>query len=289
MKSYSAIGYSLIALHIAAAEAAAPDAWKPLSGAAAAVVYLLFTWAISGLYVAHILHMGLAHRALEFKGWFLKSVTVLSCFAAIYVDPRAWVNRHRNHHAFSDAPGDPTKRPGDGFFKTLWLCLAPYPCRADMAPDAVFRTPLFRAVCHPMASYIGHVSSFVLLWLITGDAMFAGTLWVGARLLGLWVNMIQNYWTHDRRYGTRRYDDAEDDAVNITEWLPVTATFSACFQNNHHRHARFARMSHEAGQYDFGWTSLRWMSALGLVRVLPEGAEAPPGVSLSPASDVVAA
>jgi fatty-acid desaturase len=284
MKIYSAIGYSLIALHVGAAEVAAPDEWKPLSGAAVGAVYLLFTWMVSGLYVAHVLHMGLAHRALQFSAWFLNGMTLLSSVAGIHVDPRGWVNRHRHHHAFSDRPGDPAKLPGDGFWKTLWLCIVPYPCRADMATDAVLRTPLFRVVCHSWFGAVAHAASFLLLWALMGDALFALALWIGARLVGLWVNMIQNFWTHDRRFGTRRYDDPENDAMNITEWLPVTATFSACMQNNHHRHARFARMSHDAGQYDLGWTTLRWMESAGLVRVLPEANAVPEGLDLAPAN-----
>jgi stearoyl-CoA desaturase (delta-9 desaturase) len=240
---------------------------------------------LSGLYVAHMLHMGLAHRALEFRGWFLKTVTVASGLFGIYVDPRAWVNRHRLHHAFSDQPGDPNKTRADGFWRTLGLCLKPYPCRTDLATDAVFKTPVFRTVCHPAFVVLSQLTSFLAIWAtawaLAGNLLLAAWLWIGVRLCGLWVNMIQNFWTHDRRYGTRRYDEVDNDAMNITEWLPVTATFSACFQNNHHRHARFARMSHEAGQYDFGWTTVRWMAAAGLVRVLPEGSEPPPGVLMS--------
>jgi len=49
--------------------------------------------------------------------------------------------------------------------------------------------------------------------------VFAGDV-VGMRIFALWVNMIQNYWTHTREFGYRRYDD-DDNAMNIGEWLPV--------------------------------------------------------------------
>ena len=65
--------------------------------------------------------------------------------------------------------------------------------------------------------------------------------------------MIQNYWTHDRRFGYRRYDDERDNAMNIGEWLPVTATFSACLQNNHHHSPGLLRLSHDESEYDFGF------------------------------------
>ena len=81
----------------------------------------------------------------------------------------------------------------------------------------------------------------------------APAMWLGMRLFALWVNMIQNYWTHDRRFGYRRYDDERDNAMNIGEWLPVTATFSACLQNNHHHFPGFLRLSHHESEYDFGF------------------------------------
>ena len=42
--------------------------------------------------------------------------------------------------------------------------------------------------------------------------------------------------------------------MNIGEWLPVTATFSACLQNNHHHSPGLLRLSHEESEYDFGFT-----------------------------------
>ena len=281
MKSYCVIGWSLIAAHIAAAAAFAPEGWSASAGALLGAFYLGFIWLVSGLYVAHILHMGIAHRAIEFKIWFIDTISVVNAVAGIYVDPRAWVNRHRHHHAFSDKPGDPSKLGTEGFWKTLTLCFAPRPCMPDLATEAVFQRPALRLVCHPIFPYASQLCSLGLLWLAVLDLVFALALWVGVRLVAIWVNMIQNFWAHDRRFGERAYPDEPDNSVNITEALPVIATFSACLQNNHHRHARFARMSHTERQYDFGLISLRWMNAIGLVRVLPEGEKVPPGLPLA--------
>jgi hypothetical protein len=111
--------------------------------------YLLFIWLLAGLYLPEILHMGLAHRALEFKGWFIKSTTLACNALAIYVEPRSWVNRHRHHHAFSDRDGDPNKLGVDGFWKTLYLCLFPYRCQFDMARDPIFESWPMRLVASP--------------------------------------------------------------------------------------------------------------------------------------------
>jgi fatty-acid desaturase len=96
----------------------------------------------------------------------------------------------------------------------------------------------------------------------------------------LWINMIQNYWTHDRRFGTRRYDEARDNAMNIHDWLPVTASFSASLQNNHHHHSSFVRLSHDPGEYDFGFLTVRVMKSLGLVRPTASGLQKPADVPL---------
>ncbi len=101
------------------------------------------------------------------------------------------------------------------------------------------------------------------------------------RAFALWVNMIQNYWTHTRAFGYRTYDDERDNAMNIGEFLPVTATFSACLQNNHHHYPNLLRLSHSDSEYDFGLLTIRAMKALGLVSATPRGEFIPTDVSLT--------
>jgi len=105
-------------------------------------------------------------------------------------------------------------------------------------------------------------------------------MWAGLRVFALWVNMIQNYWTHTRRYGYRRYDDERDNAMNIGEWLPVTATFSACLQNNHHHFPSLLRLSHDKSEYDFGFVTVKVMKSLGLVKATARGASIPADIPL---------
>jgi fatty-acid desaturase len=93
--------------------------------------------------------------------------------------------------------------------------------------------------------------------------------------------MVQNYWTHDRRFGTRRYDDPGDNAMNIGDWLPVMATFSACWQNNHHHYPHLLRTTHDSAEFDFGYATVRAMSALGLVKPSKTGTTNPGDLSLA--------
>jgi stearoyl-CoA desaturase (delta-9 desaturase) len=225
--------------------------------------------------------MGIAHRALDYKEWFVKALTVVNNTFGVYINPHTWVNRHRLHHRFSDHPGDPNKLSSDGFWKTMWLCMFPYACQANVANDEIFRSWSFRLVSNPLFAVLSQVFNLWLLSVLVGDLRFAAAIWLMTRVFALWINMVQNYWTHDRRFGYRRYDDERDNAMNIGEWLPVTATFSACLQNNHHHSPGFLRLSHEESEYDFGFLTVKAMKALGLVKASDTGAELPADIPLT--------
>ncbi len=280
MKVYNLVGVGTLALQVLISAMLAPPWLGPWWGAAIGLGYLLFSWFLGGLYLSDIIHLGIAHRALDYKEWFVKTVALVNNTAGVYIDPVSWVNRHRLHHKFADHEGDPNKLASDGFWKTLHLCLFPYPCTTNLATDRILKSWPFRLVSHPLFMILSPVFSCGLLWWLVGDWKFAIGVWLGVRVFALWVNMVQNYWTHDRRFGTRRYEDA-DNAMNIGDWLPVTATFSACLQNNHHHYPQLLRTSHAAAEFDFGYKTVRIMSALGLVKSSRTGADRPGDLALA--------
>ncbi len=281
MKIYNAVGCATLVLHALLSAFLAPDGLGPWWGLAVGFAYLSISWFVCGLYLSDVIHMGIAHRALDYEEWFIKAVTLLNNALGIYVNPVTWVNRHRLHHKFADQSGDPNKLHSDGFWKTLYLCVVPYRCTANLATDPILATRPFRLVSHPLFALVSPVLSCGLLWWLVRDWRFAVGVWLGVRVFALWVNMIQNYWTHDRRFGTRRYDDPNDNAMNIGDWFPVTVTFSACWQNNHHHHPRFLRLTHDPAEYDFGFLTVKVMSALGLVRPSESGRIEPEGLALA--------
>jgi stearoyl-CoA desaturase (delta-9 desaturase) len=258
----------------------APAHLGPWAGLLIGGVYFIACWFMAGVYLADVLHMGIAHRALDYKEWFIKAVTVANNFFGIYVDPIAWVNRHRLHHKNSDHEGDPNKLAGDGFWRTMYRCVMPYKCNENLAGDTILKSRAFRVVANPFFALVSQAVSFYLLWKLVGDLKFVLVMWFGMRIFALWVNMIQNYWTHTRDFGYRRYDDEEDNAMNIGEWLPVTATFSACLQNNHHHYPGLLRLSHDDSEYDFGFITVKLMKKFGLVKATTKGAEIPKDVPL---------
>jgi fatty-acid desaturase len=279
MKIYNAVGHACLLLYAAACVLLAPAHLGPWAGLAVGMAYLLVCWFFAGLYLSCVIHMGIAHRALDYQEWFIKSLTVVNNAFGVYIDPVTWVNRHRLHHRYADHPGDPNKLSSDGFWKTLFLCLWPYKTNVNIANDAILATWPMRLAGNPVFFVVAQAGNFLLLSWLVGDWRFAAALWIGTRVFALWVNMVQNYWTHDRRYGYRRYED-EDNAMNIADWLPVTATFSACLQNNHHHSPQFLRLSHEDSEYDFGFTTVKVMKALGLVKASNYGAVLPQDIPL---------
>ncbi len=280
MKSYNLAGVAALAFQALLSAYLAPPWVGPWLGFAVGMGYLLVFWFVCGIYLSDVIHMGIAHGALDYRPWFIKAVTLLNNTVGIYVDPVTWINRHRLHHRFADHPGDPNKVAADGFWKTLYLCVFPYRCQANVATDDILKTWVFRLVSHPLFMGLSPIFSCGLLFWLVRDWRYAVGVWFGARVFALWVNMIQNYWTHNRRFGTRRYDDPDDNAMNIGDWFPVTATFSACWQNNHHHYPRFMRTTHATSEYDFGLLTVRAMAGLGLVKPSTTGLERPGDVAL---------
>src|SRR5262245_30585392 len=280
MRIYNVVGYSLLLVYSAACLYFSPAHLGPWLGFLIGAAYLIACWFFGGLYLSVVLHMGVTHGALAYKEWFIKALTVFNNSLGVYVNPVTWVNRHRLHHTFSDHAGDPNKLSDDGFWKTMRLCLFPYTQIANVSRDPILHSRSFRLVGHPVFPVVASVANFGLLWLVSRDLTFTAILWVGTRVFALWVNMVQNYWTHDRRFGYRRHHDEHDNAMNIGDWLPVTATFSACLQNNHHHHPHFLRLSHDESEYDFGFTTVKVLKALGLVQATRQGAEIPKDVPL---------
>jgi fatty-acid desaturase len=279
MKIYNAIGYLIILLYMLACWYFAPVHLGLGKGLLIGAAYFLFCWFSAGVYLADVLHLGIAHRALDYKEWFIKAVTVVNNIFGIYVEPVSWVNRHRLHHKNADHDGDPNKLSGDGFWRTAYLCVLPYQCQENLAGDKILKSRTFRVVGNPMFAIVAQGFSFFLLWKLVESWKFALMMWLGMRIFAWWVNMIQNYWTHTRKFGYRRYHD-DDNAMNIGEWLPVTATFSACLQNNHHHYPSLLRLSHHKAEYDFGFLTVKAMKRLGLVKATPKGQIIPQDVPL---------
>jgi stearoyl-CoA desaturase (delta-9 desaturase) len=272
-KSCSVAGIVLLGSIFTACGFLAPKGWGFTLGAAVSLAYVLAAWLIGGLYMSAVLHVGIAHRAADLNGTFVKLVVLVQNVFVVPIDPVEWVRRHRYHHAHPDGPADPNRHEGDGFLKTLSVAFFPYPCDATPASDLVLRSWPFRLVRTRSFVLFGQFTSYAPLWLLSRDWRYALLLWVCVRSFGLYVNMIQNYWCHDRRFGFRSYDTG-DNSVNIKEWLPLVLSFGNSLHNNHHLRPRLARLSHRTDEFDFGFAVIRLLEAAGLARGVRAGGQA---------------
>src|ERR1700758_1675118 len=90
VKIYNVIGYLIILVYMLACMYSAPAHLGPWTGLLIGAIYFIFCWFLGGLYLADLLHLGIAHRSLDYKEWFIKLVTVVNNIFAIYVEPVSW-------------------------------------------------------------------------------------------------------------------------------------------------------------------------------------------------------
>lgn len=71
-------------------------------------IYLL-----GGISASLLYHRILTHKAVKLQGWFEKLLVIIALPAGT---PVQWVGTHRQHHYFTDKPGDPHSPVVDGFW-----------------------------------------------------------------------------------------------------------------------------------------------------------------------------
>jgi fatty-acid desaturase len=160
---YNVVGYACLLLYSVASFYLAPSQMGPWMGLAVGLAYLIVCWFSAGVYLSCVIHMGIAHRALDYQPWFIKSLTLVNNALGVYIDPVSWVNRHRLHHRFADHAGDPNKLASDGFWRTLWLCMFPYKTDVNIANDAILRTWPMRLSAHPVFLVVTQAGNAALL------------------------------------------------------------------------------------------------------------------------------
>lgn len=122
MRVHNVAGYALVIAHALVSALMAPPELGPWRGLGLGVLYLVFVWLLAGIYLSDVLHLGIAHRALDFKDPFVKILALVNNTVGIYINPRTWVTRHRHHHS----PGGPEQA------ERRWLLEDPVPLRLSL-------------------------------------------------------------------------------------------------------------------------------------------------------------
>ena len=103
MKGYNAVGYTIILAYALACMYSAPPSIGPWAGLLIGAAYFVICWFIGGLYLSSVIHMGIAHRALDYKEWFVNGLTLVNNTFGVYVDLASFVSDHL-HQVGIEAP-----------------------------------------------------------------------------------------------------------------------------------------------------------------------------------------
>ena len=125
----------------------------------------------------------------------------------VYVNPITWVNRHRLHHKYADHPATLTSSPATASGGRCTSAFSPTSARTNVANDAIFKSWPFRLVSNPVFAVVPRPATSGCCGCWSAICRSPRAMWVGTRVFAVWVNMVQNYWTHERRWGYRRYED----------------------------------------------------------------------------------
>jgi hypothetical protein len=78
MKIYNALGYAALGFQLVLSAWLAPHSIGPWWGMAIGFGYLLASWFLGGVYLSDVMHMGIAHGALDYKEWFVKGLALVN-------------------------------------------------------------------------------------------------------------------------------------------------------------------------------------------------------------------
>jgi stearoyl-CoA desaturase (delta-9 desaturase) len=232
------------------------------------LVAFVLSYLYHGLGITVGYHRLLSHRSFRVPLW-LEYFIVSGGYLSFEGSPISWVATHRQHHRYSDRPGDP-HRPADGFWHAwgTWL-VKPKVVLSDkeieqICPD-LCRDPIYRyfdfdhkrlhaLVCLGFCVAL-RVAIFALWgpWALLGNLLGAAITFVGP----FWVNSI----CHLPQWGYRNF--ASDDVSRNVPWVGYWALGEG-WHNNHHAVPQSARHGIKPNEFDLSWVYISLLQKLGL-------------------------
>ncbi len=249
----------------------APFAWR--WAALAAALYAVRMFAVTAGY-----HRYFSHRSYRTSRAFQLVLGVLGA-AAAQKGPLWWAAHHRDHHRFSDGPGDVHSPLQRGFWWSHvgWiLSRRHHETKLDRVKDLA-RHPelLWLDRWHLLPALALCVALFLagglpaLLW---GFFVSTVLLWHGTFVINSLAHVI----------GRQRYATGDGSRNSL---LLALITFGEGWHNNHHSYASAARQGFFWWEIDVSYYVLRALSAAGIVWDLRTP---PPQVRLAHVREVAA-
>jgi len=232
-------------------------------------------YALTGLGVTVGFHRLITHRSFTAR-WWLRTVLAVAGSMSFQGNVIDWAAVHRQHHAFTDRPGDPHSphRYGTGPLGQLrglahahlgWLFRYAPTSAARYAPDLLADSAIVRvARAFPALCAASLLLPALAGWAIGGNLWSALTafLWAGlARVLLLQhVTWSVNSLCHmigARPYASRRFDRSTD------LWPLSLISFGESWHNGHHSAPSCARHGVGRHQIDLSAGLIRVFERLG--------------------------
>jgi stearoyl-CoA desaturase (delta-9 desaturase) len=225
---------------------------------------LLAFYLLSGLGITVGHHRLLTHRSFETYPW-LKAALLMAGAMDFEGEPGDWASTHLEHHAHSDAEGDPHSP-----LVSLWHShvgwMFTHKPRFEIYGPWLPKDPIV---------LFGNATWW--LWAVLGLAIpFAIGGWQGL----LWGGLVRVFLTHHltwsvnsicHTFGTRPYATRDRSRNN---WVMGLLSFGEGWHNNHHAFPRSAFHGLRWWEFDLSGLLIRGLEAVGLAwnvqRVSPE-------------------
>jgi stearoyl-CoA desaturase (delta-9 desaturase) len=247
----SSVPFVLVHLVALATPLVAPVSWSWV--ALAAAVYAVRMFAITAGY-----HRYFSHRAFKTSRAFQLVLAVLGASCA-QKGPLWWAAHHRDHHRFSDGPGDIHSPLRSGFWWSHvgWILASRHDAtKLDRVKDLA-RYPELRwldrwHVVPPVALATGLFLAGGVPALLWGFFVSTVLLWHGTFVINSLAHVI----------GRRRY--ATEDGSRNSLALALL-TFGEGWHNNHHFYPSTANQGFFWWEIDVSYYVLRALAAVGIV------------------------
>jgi fatty-acid desaturase len=248
--------FFMAAFHVLSVVALFNFSWMGL------LLAVLLYWLAGSFGIGMGYHRLLTHRGYKTPKWVEYSMT-LSATLALEGGPIFWVATHRQHHKYTDKPGDPhSPRDGKWWSHMGWILSGEAMHGsterfAPLVPDLIHdRFHVWISKWHWMPLT---VLGLGILLLFGWEAM----LWaIFLRVtFGLHCTWLVNSATH--LWGSRRFATQDDSRNN---WWVALVSFGEGWHNNHHAHAQSARHGLRWWEIDLNWYGIQALRCLGLAR-----------------------
>ncbi|HUN79019.1 MAG TPA: acyl-CoA desaturase [Solirubrobacteraceae bacterium] len=240
------------------------------------LVVLAVSYVLTGVGITVGFHRLFTHRSFK-TGRLLRALFAVLGSAAVEGPLIEWVSNHRQHHRFSDRPGDPHSPHVDhgsgwrgairGLFHAHlgWIFRSVDRANPERYAKDLLADPVLRAVDRTFLLWVlvGLLFPFCLGFALTGSIVggLTGLLWGGAVRIFLVHHVTFSINSLCHFFGRRRFHTG-DESRNLA-WLALP-TFGEAWHNNHHAFPTSAHHGLTPWQLDPGGWLIDALERLGL-------------------------